>query len=766
MKIVNNFGGIDKEIYNIGDILHKVGKNYLKELPIVCNENGEDFEDYRIYGSTGGVGDRTVNLFDKNAEGVLVGYRINSIGNIGVNASTTVSDYMPIMGDEAYTIIGSAQQAAYGNAFYDSNKNLIGVTPTTATVTAPSNAAFLRITMINENVPNAMVVVGTTAPAEYVLYGYEVDMSVLDGTTSTTTPIYIGDTPLESDEYIDYDSGKIYRMVNGILTPTDPPVSLPSIPTINGKTTVSYAGTGIAPEKAWFSGMEFEIEDIYFGDKHIFSVWGEYDGILPAQYSANGDYLADYRIYGSAGGVGDKLLNLFDKNAKDTANGYEDGKVLRPDGTSPVVSGQDSYFTTEYIEIPNNATNLTLVMNSASFVSGICFYNANKEYISGVSNNSNTSPAVISCPTGAVYFRTVVYKPYVDEAMVVAGSTAPAEYVPYGYKVPMGVRSANLFDISSTTANKYVNPNNGAEMNYTVGAYMLSDYIDVSDVDTITVSSTVGDAVSSSGAHLNLYDTNKNWVRGYNAYLAGPAYSKKTFTADVFDVSYVRVDYAMQYLQENSLVAGSVPLPYQPYFNITTPIYIGDTPLSEDEYVDYGEQKVYRRTENLVGIFESVEINGIRFKFDGARAYISGTASAVIASNNANFKILKITLLAGTYSIMEFRGQVQTGFGGWVMWAVSDNTRIAYSNTTFTLNEDTEVYIGFYVVAGSVLDFSIGFVILPESEGAITEYIPYYDPQDPPVPLPALPTVDGTNIVDYAGQSVAPSRFYAKYRKG
>ena len=45
-------------------------------------------------------------------------------------------------------------------------------------------------------------------------------------------------------------------------------------------------------------------------------------------------------------------------------------------------------------------------------------------------------------------------------------------------------------------------------------------------------------------------------------------------------------------------------------------------------------------------------------------------------------------------------------------------------------------------------------------------YIPYLQPTDPPVPLPALPTVDGTNIVDYAGQSAAvPSRFVAKYRK-
>ena len=45
------------------------------------------------------------------------------------------------------------------------------------------------------------------------------------------------------------------------------------------------------------------------------------------------------------------------------------------------------------------------------------------------------------------------------------------------------------------------------------------------------------------------------------------------------------------------------------------------------------------------------------------------------------------------------------------------------------------------------------------SEGVLT-------PTDPPVPLPALPTVDGVTITEYAEQSAAaPSRFYAKYRK-
>lgn len=80
-------------------------------------------------------------------------------------------------------------------------------------------------------------------------YGYKIDMSVSDGTTSTTTPIYIGDTPLEKDEYVDYAEQKIYRMIDGTLAPTEPPIPLPALPTCEGTTIVDYAGSGTAPEK-------------------------------------------------------------------------------------------------------------------------------------------------------------------------------------------------------------------------------------------------------------------------------------------------------------------------------------------------------------------------------------------------------------------------------------------------------------------------------------------------------------------------------------
>ena len=56
--------------------------------------------------------------------------------------------------------------------------------------------------------------------------------------SKTVTPVYIGSDPLEADEYVDYGAGKIYRMSGGTLTPTDPPVPLPALPTFSNTDTI------------------------------------------------------------------------------------------------------------------------------------------------------------------------------------------------------------------------------------------------------------------------------------------------------------------------------------------------------------------------------------------------------------------------------------------------------------------------------------------------------------------------------------------------
>jgi hypothetical protein len=91
---------------------------------------------------------------------------------------------------------------------------------------------------------NIMLVEGATA-LPYEPYGYKLPLTSGD----TPVDIYIGDDTLSTEEYVDSGTGKVYHMVDGVLTPTDPPEPFPQIPTSAGSTTISWAGSGLAPSQ-------------------------------------------------------------------------------------------------------------------------------------------------------------------------------------------------------------------------------------------------------------------------------------------------------------------------------------------------------------------------------------------------------------------------------------------------------------------------------------------------------------------------------------
>ena len=130
--------------------------------------------------------------------------------------------------------------------------------PEVSTITIPSGlTGTLEGYLIQDGTPTPETPIYPTANGAKqvddtysIKYGYKLDMSVSDGTTSTTVPVYIGSDPLGKDEYVDYQSQKVYRMINGVLTPTDPPVPLPTLPTREVATIVDYEGQSQAvPEK-------------------------------------------------------------------------------------------------------------------------------------------------------------------------------------------------------------------------------------------------------------------------------------------------------------------------------------------------------------------------------------------------------------------------------------------------------------------------------------------------------------------------------------
>lgn len=176
---------------------------------------------------------RSENLFDKDAKDTSNGYAVNSYidsnGDIQFANLYCVSEYMTVEPNQIYYLKDLVTTGTSCNAaFYDTNKSLISTTSVfnVASLTTPPNAIYMRISFYSTLAYKTMV--STTEITTYQPY------------SRTDIPIYIGDTPLAQGEYVDYGEQKVYKYVGGELTPTDPPVELPALPTIDGTTVADF----------------------------------------------------------------------------------------------------------------------------------------------------------------------------------------------------------------------------------------------------------------------------------------------------------------------------------------------------------------------------------------------------------------------------------------------------------------------------------------------------------------------------------------------
>lgn len=160
-------------------------------------------------------------------------------------------------------------------------------------------------------------------------------------------------------------------------------------------------------------------------------------------------------IYAGAAGAADTWTiygnnnigkNLFDKDAKDTNNGYVESARLRPDGT--INTAATELWISEFIPVlPDIEYTLCDIVATSNY--GLCFYDIQKNYISGlaysVSDHGNLS---FTTPNTALFLRLTVKPDY--DTMLVEGSTAPDHYIPY--QIGVGKPTNNLLEINETTA--------------------------------------------------------------------------------------------------------------------------------------------------------------------------------------------------------------------------------------------------------------------------------------------------------------------------
>lgn len=217
-------------------------ETYEGTLPATINANGNDMKQYQVYGNIGGVGDRTRNLWDESYRGFAITTTVHYEPIYVGSGEFTLSTGMPFYGTFADLFFLSGNVST--GASSATNSVYLGQSRTVQAIDGYVTIAYRQYDSAYPDVRNyhTMLTESSTAPASYVPFGYEVPIGVSDGTNTTVTPIYIGDTALQKDEYADFEAGKIYRMSGGTLTPTDPPVALPTLPTVEGETIVDYAG--------------------------------------------------------------------------------------------------------------------------------------------------------------------------------------------------------------------------------------------------------------------------------------------------------------------------------------------------------------------------------------------------------------------------------------------------------------------------------------------------------------------------------------------
>jgi len=185
-------------------------------------------------------------------------------------------------------------------------------------------------------------------------------------------------------------------------------------------------------------------------------------------------------------------------------------------------------------------------------------------------------------------------------------------------------------------------------------------------------------------------------------------------------------------------------------------LFVGDSKLGEDEYLDYQEQKIYKRTENLL-------------KFSDLISAPAGTLP--ISTGTADYPhVLAMTLKPNTdYTLLsDGTGSSESGSAETRRSVYLERGDIAYSvyinhPVTWTTDSTGQIKIGILSDRQNAQQYinGIAHIWLIEGEQTQGDYIPYYQSVDPPTPLPTISAYKGENTLS-STETVGEVTIYAK----
>lgn len=328
---INSIDGFLKDVDS--DFIKVIGNSIVyvttdveieKIPPFKFYGDGQPLKNWEIYGNSGGVGERTKNLFDKNSYSEN-GF-INDRGILTDNPSYPIRtfDFIQVRPNQRYSYKAySVNGATIRINYYTRNKTFISrhyqiqKAENIEMITTPRNCEYISLSIDENIIDYTLLTEGTTVPIEYEPYGYKIPVTC----GGETTNIYIGKNHLGDNESITFSEKGT------------------EIPTINGQNTLTV-NTTIQPEKVKIELQESTIE---LKDK-IF---------LPSKTQVYGDnnerQYAYYKNYSSLNGAD----TISDSNRIKIKNNLPNGYWLR---NPAAIDGDSSWSVDSIGQVVNNKT--------------------------------------------------------------------------------------------------------------------------------------------------------------------------------------------------------------------------------------------------------------------------------------------------------------------------------------------------------------------------------------------------------------------------
>jgi hypothetical protein len=233
--------------------------------------------DYKIYGSSVGVGVATQvdNITHYILPIVVIPELwINSVEVMSTRENPSAPEKKYLHPQSARNIAEEFTVERGGLIFYKGNveeltKDTEGAVEkvSTSTENASSYATNIEDTGDGVTIVGYVVIDGEYYYGNVVHYDWDyvkANEPIYNFTEgATVVNIDIGTAPLYEDEYVDSSTGKVYRYVDGTLTPQNPPSALPTITSYAGQTRFAYDGENV-PSKVslTYTGWHSELDDI------------------------------------------------------------------------------------------------------------------------------------------------------------------------------------------------------------------------------------------------------------------------------------------------------------------------------------------------------------------------------------------------------------------------------------------------------------------------------------------------------------------------